>query len=109
MSNKLTGLTVYVLRNHLGDCTNNGISSNHNTLTLIGAGVEGPFKPSEDRPAVTMVTRVIAGREYKHLVPCDENANPLPGWWMAGGNFAETSDSRFPNPYPLSIHDRKEF
>jgi len=27
---------------------------------------------------------------------------------MFGGNFIYTSDSRFPNKYPIAIHDRYE-
>ena len=104
----MKGLTVYVLRSSLGDCTNGGISATHDQLTIIGKGIEGPFEPSKDAPAVTLITRNIGGRIYKHLEPCDENAKPLPGWYMAGGNFAEESDSRFPTDYPLSIHDRQE-
>jgi len=89
------------------DCTNGGISSFCDRLTLIGEGISGPFEPNEERPAVTIIKRRIGEREYFHL-PCDENAIPLPGWWMFGGNYAKTSDSRFPHNYPLPIHDRKE-
>jgi len=104
----MKGLIIEVFRFPLGDCTNGGISGKHGSLTLIGDGVDGPFAPTPDAPPVTMITREIGGREYKHLVPCDENAVPLEGWYMAGGNFGYTSDSRFPNAYPLSIHDRRE-
>lgn len=104
----MKGLIINVYRSSMPDCTMNGISSNHKELTLIGTGIAQIFEPTEDRPAVAMVTRVIGGREYSHLVPCDENAKPLPGWYMFGGNYAKTSDSRFPNAYPLPIHDRKE-
>lgn len=107
----MKGLTVWVYRTFdrsgkVSDCTNGGISATHNTLTIIPC--DGPTEPTPDAPAVTVVTRFIFGREYKHLVPCDENGKPLPGWWMFGGNYAKTSDSRFPNDYPLPIHDRQE-
>ncbi len=105
----MKGLIIYVYRSPImGDCTNNGLSSRHNKLTLIGKDIEGVFEPSEDAPAVTMITRIIADQEYKHLIPCDENAHPLPGWYMFGGNYGKSSDSRFPNSYPLGIHDRQE-
>lgn len=106
----MKGLIIEVYRAvDFPDCTLDGISSKHKTLTLIPCN--GPFEPSEDRPAVTMITRRFAdGSIYKHLEPCDENGKPLPGWWMFGGNYACTSDSRFRelNPYPLPIHDRQE-
>lgn len=107
----MNGLIISVYKDANGyDCTNGGISSFHANLTLIGTGIEGPFAPTEERPAVTMVTRTIGERKYTNLVPCDENAQPLPGWYMAGGNYGYTSDSRFRIlcPYPLPIHDRKE-
>jgi hypothetical protein len=98
-------LNVYVDSDG-SDCTNGGISSKFKNVTLIPA--DGPFEPAEDRPAVTLIRRNIGGSDYIHLVPCDENAKPLPGWWMFGGNFAYTSDSRNPSKYPIPIHDRQE-
>jgi hypothetical protein len=98
-------ITVYRFKT---DCTNGGISGKFENLTLIGDGVDEVFAPDETAPAVTIVTREIAGDIYKHLVPCDENAKPLPGWFMMGGNFGYCSDSRFPHKYPLPIHDRQE-
>lgn len=109
----MNGLIIEVYRSFntdgsVMDCTNGGISARFDRLTLIGPDINGPFEPTENRPAVTIVTRTIQGEVYKHIVPCDENAKPLPGWWMFGGNYGKTSDSRFPHPYPLSIHDRQE-
>lgn len=106
----MKGLHISVYRDADGsDCTNGGISSTHQRLTLIGAGIDPVFEPSADAPAVTVVTRNVFGEIYKHLVPCDpETAQPLPGWYMFGGNYGKTSDSRFPSKYPLPIHDRQE-
>lgn len=105
----MKGLIISVYRDADGsDCTNGGISSNHKRLTLIGKDTPPIFEPTDDAPPVTVVRRNISGREYLHLVPCDENAKPLPGWWMFGGNYADASDSRFPHSYPLAIHDRQE-
>jgi hypothetical protein len=109
----MNGLIIEVYRSkdttgNDSDCTNGGISATFDRLTLIGKGISGPFAPTPERPAVTMITRTICGEEYKHIVPCDENAQPLPGWYMFGGNYGVTSDSRFPHRYPLAIHDRQE-
>ena len=105
----MKGLIVNIYHNEHGDFTIEGLSSRHDTLTLIGEGIEGPFEPGDESPAVTLVKRDIGGEIYIHAVPCDKNANPLPGWYMAGGNFIYTSDSRFPSRQPISIHDRQEF
>lgn len=106
---KAKGLIISVYRDADGsDCSNNGISARYNRLTLVGAGIPEIFEVSDDAPAVTLITRVIGGEVYKHLQPCDVTGKPLPGWWMFGGNFAKTSDSRFPHSYPLGIHDRQE-
>ena len=58
---------------------------------------------------VTMVKRRIHGiGEYLHLEPLDGHHNGGNKWYMAGGNFAYTSDSRFPSSHPLAVHDRHE-
>ena len=84
----------------------NGISNRFNEVTLIGVGDNAPFEPTPDRPAVKIVSRIIGGEEYKHLQAVAEDGSLISG--MAGGNFAYTSDSRFPSSYPLSLHDRVE-
>jgi hypothetical protein len=111
----MTGLRIRVLRNAAWgdcDCTLNGISHQHHTLTLVGEGIEGPFEPSEDAPAVRLVRREMVLRsgkrgEYLHIEPVDAKYHGGQ-WLMAGGNFAWSSDSRFPSDYPISIHDRYE-
>jgi hypothetical protein len=105
----MNGLIIEVYRDAHGyDTTNNGISSKYDSLTLIGPGISGPFAPTPERPAVRMVVKNFAGDEYRSLVPCDDDGNLLPGWYMFGGNYAKCSDSRFPFSYPLPIHDRLE-
>jgi hypothetical protein len=94
------------------DCTLNGVSRQHNRLTLVGPDISGPFEPTEDAPAVKIVRRKLRGKdggfiEYMHLEPIDAKYNGG-RWLMFGGNVAYTSDSRFPSDYPLKIHDRFE-
>ena len=108
---KVKGLTLRVYRSNLGDCTNGGISSRHDTLILVGDDVEGFISVDLDNPpenVVKIVRRTIFGREYMHLEPLDGCGNGGSRWYMAGGNIASTSDSRFPSQYPLEIHDRHE-
>lgn len=81
------GLHIYVYRNDLGDCTNGGISSKVKGLCVIN--VDGPFQPSVDYPAVELVDGHIAGT--LRLVPVDYKGK----WYMMGGNYGATSDSRF--------------
>jgi hypothetical protein len=112
------GLLIYVYKHSLGDSTNGGISSQCSTLCLVNA--EGPFEPSEERPAVLMQQHVRGAlriiRAYKdrfgHWGPDSYNSH------MAGGNFGYTSDSRFSGLArkllghdfygAVSIHDRIE-
>ena len=102
-----------------GDCSLGGITSNHNTVTLVGivpANGKTPaplprhsrvFSPSEDAPAVVLVRRV---NFYPYLAPYSESG--VYPYGMFGGNFAYASDSRFiamsPSGGPLAVHDRFE-
>ena len=132
------------------DCTNRGVTGStvgHKSVTLIGDGINGPFEPSEDSPAIWLdykldPTSVIAGqlsiasvswlRELglvkksgaqtecfaedwtsKHRIVnvvarvLDENGKPRRG--MFGGNYIQSSDSRFPTTAPIPVHDRFEY
>lgn len=103
----MKALPISVYRTaRLGDCTNGGITSKFDTLLLIHK--EGYMDIDPENPpanAVVLVTRTLWGREYKHIEPL---AKPQHLGWMAGGNIAYTSDSRFPCDYPLNVHDRQE-
>lgn len=109
---KVKGLTVYVYRSALGDCSNNGISSKYDKLILIGEGVEGPVTVDLDDPpenVVQLVKRRLFGtEEYLHVAPLDDTHVGGTKWYSYGGNICCSSDSRFPSRYPLKIHDRRE-
>lgn len=83
------GLLISVYRDAGGDCSLNGISSNHDFLTVVN--VEGPFEPSEKAPAVWLVPGNVPNSAK--LVPNDPSVSGKRG--MMGGNFGGTSDSRF--------------
>ncbi len=104
----MKGLLVHVYRGQ-HDCTNEGISSKHNDFILIGHGHGVPeiFDPTDETPALILVERTIGGEKYLHAQPL-ENLRKGNVGWMFGGHFVWTSDSRFPNKYPLPIHDRQE-
>ena len=113
-----------VFRWSLGDCSNKGITSRSNKVLVCDGGTIEELRelqvllrhnPKEIRlseyvetPIVRIVRREIQGRgEYVHCQPIEND-----GWYMAGGTFAYTSDSRFKEitgvSYPISIHDRQE-
>lgn len=95
------GLLSYVYRSSLGgDCTNGGISSGQiRGLCLVN--VDGPFDPSDDfPPALLEIYRPFADqtRRFLRVVPAElEHGRwkPRGGWWMMGGNYCASSDSRF--------------
>lgn len=101
------GLPVEVFRSDLGDCTNGGISSQRRELYIVGCETS-PFYPTDIRECVWVESREVMGETYKHARPLYHRKR----WYMAGGNFIYTSDSRYKEltgiSYPVSIHDRYE-
>lgn len=120
MTDTQLGLRVHVLRSAgFPDCTNNGISAQHAHLTIVGIITPTNethnlatedieifpdfhltalprdsqiFPPSADAPAA--VLRYSRGRySGLHIAPLD--ACLARRWVMAGGNYAETTDSRW--------------
>lgn len=91
------------------DCSANGISSKNDTLILIDEENENFCKVFEgdETNTVKIVRREIGGRKYIHCTPITERPKNCNGP-MFGGNFIYSSDSRFPNDYPIPIHDRYE-
>ena len=107
----MKALPVEVFRSGLGDCTNGGISSRHDTLYVIcdrGFIDIDPKNPPENLAKV--VKRTIFGRTIYHIEPY---APATHVGWMMGGNYAATSDSRFSDMIggmygAVAIHDRQE-
>ena len=105
------GLIVNVFRANRADCTNGGISSKFDSLCIVN--IDGPFEPSERNPAAILVNGSYGS---KHIRPAKLVAGEWIAdrdkWYMAGGNFAATSDSRFSDAVgfygAVSIHDRTE-
>jgi len=108
-----SGLICYIYKNNkFGDCSNGGISSEHDEVLLV-LDEGGPFEENLDkRPSVMIIKRFINGRDYYHVKPCGikgEDEEVTNGrCYMSGGCYIKTSDSRFPFDYPLSLHDRCE-
>lgn len=101
------GLSAEVFRSELGDCTNGGISSEARELYLLGCETS-PFYPTDLRQCVMIEGRDVMGEHYVSAKPIVHRKR----WYMAGGNFLYTSDSRYKEitgiSYPVSIHDRYE-
>ncbi len=102
----MSGMHVSTLRSK-HDCTIGGLSSKHDTFTLVNPDVPEIFKADDSAPALRLVRRTIGGHLYLHAEPVFNPAPDAVGW-MFGGNFIWSSDSRFPNPYPIAMHDRQE-
>lgn len=109
----MKGIHVYILRDSLGDCTMNGVSSKVDAITLVDEKISGPCEVVEEEVYLVVVRRILFGSLYMHLEPRKNNKKMLPAGHvggMMGGNFAYSSDSRFReiSAYPLPIHDRFE-
>lgn len=107
---KALPVDVYRSRN-IGDCTNGGVSSRFDKLLVLCD--RGFINVDMDNPPDNLckiVHRNLFGRDVYHIAPV---AEPKGAGWMAGGNFAHTSDSRFSDMCghqygALAIHDRQE-
>ena len=112
-TNHMKKVLSFIYRNNLGDCTNNGLSSqvNHSYFVwdidpLNQEKVLEEFSEENGEEFFVIKERTIFG-EYSAI------AIPYTIWKsgrhsMSGGNFLYTSDSRFPSNAPIAIHDRVE-
>lgn len=84
------GLTAYIYRSSLGDCSNGGISGMVDRVTIVN--VEGPAEPSAEAPAVLLV-RGNVRNTAKVIV--EGAGGPTMVGPMMGGAYIASSDSRF--------------
>jgi len=119
----LSAILVSIFRSSLGDCTNGGVTGGavKDALLLI-PGPRGNYTHAEALAAAErgeVVLRLVtrwAGtpNEYTHCEPVlskvkvTEQARRRVLSPMMGGNFVHSCDARFPNRYPLPVHDRFE-
>ena len=110
---KAMALPVYVYRQADGsDCTNGGISSRYDRLLCLCD--EGFIDVDLDNPPENLVK--VVHREFGDSLSCyhiEPYERPKEIGWMAGGNYAATSDSRFADMVggiygAVPVHDRQE-
>lgn len=93
------GLIASIYKDNGQDWSNGGISSRVNEVTVVN--IDGPFEPTEDRPAVLLVPGNVMGTAK--IVPAIQTIGDA---WvenhpsgsvgpMMGGCYVATSDSRF--------------
>lgn len=103
MSNILT----FVLRNSMGDSTNNGLSSREDSIILHhGDGVDLADLTLIPDDELVLVERQLFGKPAWYAKPAGLLKSQT--HTMFGGNFIHTSDSRFPSSAPIAVHDRVE-
>ena len=119
-------LPINIYKWNLGDCSNNGITSWHNELNLVGivdaktkqfeplvdGFIEIDFNNEEELKSdnlCVVIKRELFGEQHDYIVGLKDFINGK--WCMMGGCFGYSCDSRFSrdiNSQPLPIHDRIE-
>lgn len=97
---------TYVYKNSLGDCTNNGLTNKYDHLYLYHGQLDDEVINELPEDSLILIERVLWGKQANYAVPVEIYKSGRHS--MAGGNFVYTSDSRFPEEAPISVHDRIE-
>lgn len=113
-------LSVDVYRSNTGiyDCTNGGITSRHDSLTLFWNCTREEAKNYCEKNGIDtdtclfLVKRELWGEDHSYAEPLIRPKNKIGG--MMGGNFVYTCDSRLYKlngltcATPIPVHDRFE-
>jgi len=103
----MSHILTFVLRNSLGDSTNNGLTSREDSIILHhGNTVDLADLTLIPDDELVLVERQLFGEEAWYAVPAGIYKSNKHS--MFGGNFIHTSDSRFPGRAPIPVHDRVE-
>jgi hypothetical protein len=110
-------LLTFPLRNSLGDCTNDGLSSKVTHAYLVwdvdpidqDQLLEDFYQEKgEDFFVVVFVIKELVPFGKHGMIAVPYTIYKSGRHSMFGGNFLYTSDSRFPSDAPIAIHDRIE-
>lgn len=103
---ELEGMHAQIYRSDYDSPTNKLYGKK--TVTIVDSEVPKIFEADSNAPAVRLVRRNIGfGKNeynYVHAVPVGVDEHRA----MMGGTFIYSSDSRFPNKFPIPLHDRVE-
>ena len=103
---ELEGMTANIYRSDYDSPTNKLYGKKN--VTIVDSEVPKIFEANENAPAVRLVRRNIGWGmneyNYIHAVPVGIDDHRA----MMGGTFIYSSDSRFPNKFPIPLHDRVE-
>lgn len=98
-----------IFKPHSGDCSNNGLSSSYNKVYLINEEGNLNFNILDDDCPQNIV-EYFYECEYDiyKSIPLFSSYHSV--WYMYGGTFIYTCDSRFRSKYkyPVPLHDRIE-
>lgn len=101
------GVLTHVLRNSLGDCTNNGLSSKENSLILVGPGIREQWETSEDKDYLILEKFTFRGETTLRAIPASLKGSGK--IFMFGGNYCQCSKSNGNiTDHPIKIFDRVE-
>lgn len=102
----------------LGDCTNDGVTSRHDVMTLFyGCTREEALQHCKDNGidpdgCLVLVERTLWGEQHNYAAPLVHQSGKCGP--MFGGNFVYTIDSRMAEAMgttcscPVQVHDRYE-
>ena len=100
----MKALMAWIYKHNGTDNSNGGISSYADNILLASA--DGPLVVEGNEANLCRLEHVTIGGEKHYYVRPVAEPNNI--GWMAGGTYVFSSDSRFPFPYPLPLHDRQE-
>jgi len=102
----MNGIYANIYKNS-PDCTNNGMSVNHDRVVIYGESVkDGNVDKSWN---IDESEKLYIHRNPRNINHWMASPSPDPDEMLQfGGNFVFSNDARFPSDQPIKIHDRVE-
>ncbi len=91
------------------DCTNNGITANHDEVVLVCEGHTGGVEVKDDTPALRLIKRKVMGMEFWIAAPLDADyeGRNAGAPYKFGGNYIIPPFDILGN-IAIKVFDRKE-